>query len=144
MGRSLPTLVFGVIMVLVGTVGFVREFDVLTEVKPNDVQLALRDGDGLLRYADRQERLDLFRSGNWAELLEILKKHQEDEPFDPSVMALHAVASAQIHGTNPVAIAHELEHAVLISGNRPDIVRLRNLALSALLQDRPAPTGTAE
>ncbi len=144
MGRSLLLLVSGIILVLVGTVGFVREFDVLTGVKPNDVQLAFRDGEGLLRYADRQQRFDLFRSGNWAELLEILKKHQKDEPFEPNLKALHAVASAQIGGANPLAIAQELEDAVLISGNRPDIVRLRNLALSALLQDRTELIGTAE
>lgn len=131
-------------VVLVG-VGLVRLGDEMLAFDQNtDIEFVLRDGDGFASAAKGKAINEAFRSGDWIVLDERATAAFSSAPFDPILLSFRAVARAQGKEVNPRAIAAELDRVALIAGDRPDIVVLRRLALSALLQDRTEPIGTAE
>lgn len=142
MYRRVILSIAGVVLVGVGLVRLGAE--ILAFDRNADIEFVLRDGDGSASAGKGKAINEAFRSGDWIVLDERVTAALSNAPFDPVLLSLHAVARAQGKDVNPRAIAEELDRVAMIAGDRPDIVRLRNLALSALLQDWTEPIGTAE
>lgn len=142
MYRRVILSIAGVVLVCVGLVR-VRD-EMLAFDRNADIEFVLRDGDGFASAAKGKAINEAFRSGDWIVLDDHVTAALSSAPFNPVLLSFRAVARAQGKEVNPRAIAEELDRVAMIAGDRPDIVRLRNLALSALLQDRTEPIGTAE
>ena len=132
----------GLVLILVGA--FRLGSEIFAFDRDVDIAFALRDGDGFASAAIGKAISAAFRSGDWIALDELATAGLSDAPFDPVLLSLRSVARAKGGDVNPHAIAEELDRAVLIAGDHPDIETLRQVALSALLQDRTKPTGTEE
>lgn len=142
MGFRLILMLAGLVLIGIGLVRLGAEMSALRNAP--DIEAALRDGDGFADYTTQHAVTAAFKSGEWV-ALEILTTGQIlDAPYDPVLMSLRALARARQQDVNPQTIGEELDRAARIAGDRSDIVRLRRLALSALLRAWPEGTGRAE